>query len=64
MVQNSLIASRSFQPDSKSRVIFAATANTSADHASPTHTTTPTQTTMPAGQDRIEISEFLNITED
>jgi hypothetical protein len=59
MVQKTLNASRSFQPGSKSTVIFAATARTG-----PMHATTLIQTTKSARQGRIEISEFLKITED
>jgi hypothetical protein len=54
MVQKTLIASRSFQPGSKSTGIFAATARTSPQHA-----TTLFQATTSALQSRIEISNFL-----
>jgi hypothetical protein len=54
MVQKTLIASRSFQPGSKSTGIFAATARTSPQHA-----TTLTQATTSALQSSIEISNFL-----
>jgi hypothetical protein len=59
MVQKTLIASRSFQPGSKSTVIFAATARESPMHATTfIQTTTPIQATESARQGRIEISEF------
>jgi hypothetical protein len=65
MVQKTLIASRSFQPGSKSTVIFAATARTSPIHATKlNHATTLIQTTTSARLGRIEISNFLKITED
>jgi hypothetical protein len=54
MVQKTLIASRSFQPGSKSTGIFAATARTS-----PLHATTLIQATTSALQSCIEISNFL-----
>jgi hypothetical protein len=54
MVQKALVASRSFQPGSKSTGIFAATARTS-----PLHATTLIQATTSALQSRIEISNFL-----
>jgi hypothetical protein len=54
MVQKTLIASRSFQPSSKSTGIFAATARTS-----PLHAMTLIQATKSALQSRIEISNFL-----
>jgi hypothetical protein len=53
MVQKTLIASRSFQPGSKSTGIFAATARTSPQHA-----TTQFQATKSAWQSGIEISNF------
>jgi hypothetical protein len=53
MVQKTLIASRSFQPGSKSTGIFAATARTSPQHA-----TTLFQATKSAWQSGVEISNF------
>jgi hypothetical protein len=54
MVQKTLIASRSFQPGSKSTGIFAATARTS-----PLLATMMIQATTSALQNSIEISNFL-----
>jgi hypothetical protein len=65
MVQKTLIASRSFQPSAKRPNIFVRAARTRANHATePIHTTSLIQTTTSARQGRIEISEFLKITED
>jgi hypothetical protein len=65
MVQKTLIASRSFQPSAKRTIIFVRAARTRANHATTSiHTSTLIPTTTSAGQGRIEISDFLKITED
>jgi hypothetical protein len=71
MVQKTLIASRSFQPDAKGTDISARTARTRANYATPPshattliQTTTAIQTMTSARLGRIEISNFLKITED